>query len=60
MSNLFGKTPEPEAPATMPDAEDPAAKRAKRYVPTGGGRASTRLEKSGGTMGKEYSRGTLG
>lgn len=62
MSSLFSsKIPEPEPPATMPDENSAEAKRAKRsaIVPAGG-KESTRLASTGGTIGREYTRGTLG
>lgn len=69
MSGLFGSKkqsyPEPEPPATMPDPEDPLAKRQRRrthsLAPAGSGSAATdRLAPVPGTIGREFSRGTLG
>lgn len=67
MSGLFGgskKTPEPEAPAEMPDEDDPAKERSRRNqmrrLYGSSGRASTRLTDVPGTLGREYSRSTLG
>lgn len=62
MGNLFKPSvPDPEPPAPMPDERDPKVMRAKRAA-TGSstGRASTRLAQQPGTIGQEYSRGTLG
>jgi hypothetical protein len=69
MSGLFGKKqqmPEPEPPATMPDPEDPLAKRqrgrTRSLAPAGksSSAASDRLAPVPGTIGREFSRGTLG
>lgn len=61
MGNLFSsKIPDPEPPATMPDENDPQTKRAKRAFKPAGGRDSTRIAEAPGTLGREYSRGTLG
>lgn len=61
MSSLFAtKIPPPKPPATMPDPESVEAKRAKRALVPAGGKASTRLAPNGGTLGREYTRGTLG
>lgn len=66
MGSLFSKPkmPDPEPPATMPDAEDELAKRSRRQkVAVTAGQSSsaqTRLAPVPGTMGKEFSRGTLG
>lgn len=72
MGGLFGggrsqKTeyPEPEPPATMPDPEDPMAKRQRRKVgrvsPSGySSAAGDKLASVPGTIGREFSRGTLG
>lgn len=68
MSGLFGskpKYPDPEPPATMPDPNDELAKR-KRRSQTGQGVSSTsssaadRLAPVPGTLGREYTRSTLG
>lgn len=62
MSGLLSKDlPPPEPPATMPDENSAEAKRAKRSaVAPAGGKESTRLATTGGTIGREYTRGTLG
>lgn len=62
MGNLFApKSRDPEPPATMPDERDPKTLRAKRSAQgSGTGRASTRLAQQPGTIGQEYTRGTLG
>lgn len=66
MSGLFSKRkmPDPEPPAPMPDEQDEAAKRARRKTAgtlrQSSGVASTRLAPVPGTIGREYSRGTLG
>ncbi len=66
MAGLFSKPkmPEPEPPATMPDPDDPLARRQRRRQ--GGTLASTssatsdRLSTVPGTLGREFSRSTLG
>ena len=68
MSKLFGggsqKVPDPEPPATMPDPEDEMAKRAKRRqagaLQTTSSSAQNRLAPVPGTIGREFSRSTLG
>lgn len=61
MSGLFGaKTIEPEEPATMPDPDDVERKRSKRVSSTVTNGAKTPARVEGGTIGREYSRGTLG
>lgn len=67
MSKLFGggsKVPDPEPPATMPDPEDELAKRTKRrqtgVLQQGSSQAANRLAPVPGTIGREYSRSTLG
>lgn len=66
MGGLFSKPkmPEPTPPATMPDADDELAKRARRrQVATTAGESSsaqTRLAPVPGTIGREFSRTTLG
>lgn len=66
MSGLFSKpkVPDPEPPATMPDPEDPLAKRKRRQaggsIATTSSSASDRLAPVPGTIGREFSRGTLG
>lgn len=66
MSALFSKpkVPDPEPPSTMPDPNDPMAARRRRQ--SGGGIATTsssasdRLAPVPGTIGREFTRGTLG
>lgn len=67
MSGLLGDkpdVPDPEPPAPMPDPEDELAKRAKRresgMLQTTSSSAQNRLAPVPGTIGKEYSRSTLG
>lgn len=66
MADLFGrKTPKPEDPATMPDAEDPLAKRRRRLdagaLASTSSSAADRLAPVAGTLsGREYTRSTLG
>ena len=67
MGNLFGnktKTPDPEPPATMPDPEDPLAKRARRRqagnLATESSSAANKIAPVPGTIGREFSRSTLG
>ena len=71
MSGLFGSKkqqeyPDPEPPATMPDPEDPLAKRqrsrstATTAPASASSSASDRLTRVPGTLGREFSRGTLG
>ncbi len=67
MGGLFSPDmPDPKPPAAMPDDEDELAKRARRNqaaAVTGRnntGLASTRLAPVPGTLGREYSRPTLG
>lgn len=67
MSGLFSKPkmPEPEPPATMPDPDDPLAKRQRRRQGGGtlAGKSSAttdRLSTVPGTLGREFSRSTLG
>lgn len=66
MGALFGRTkiPDPEPPATMPDEQDELAKRARRTtarnVASESSTAQTRLAPVPGTIGREYSRSTLG
>jgi hypothetical protein len=67
MGGLLGGEPDypdPEPPATMPDPEDPLAKR-KRRQQTGQGVTTTssatdKLAPVPGTIGREYTRATLG
>lgn len=67
MSSLFSKPkapdyPDPQPPATIPDTEDVAARRARRVnaarLPTA--KSQTTRNVTPGTIGREYSRGTLG
>lgn len=68
MGKLFGggstKYPDPEPPATMPDPEDPLAKRQRKRqtgtLPKTSSSASDRLAPVPGTIGQEFSRSTLG
>lgn len=67
MGGLFGSKPkvqEPEPPATMPDPEDPMAKRKRRQqsgaLSTKGSSTTDRLAPVPGTIGREFSRSTLG
>lgn len=66
MSGLFSKpkVPEPEPPIAMPDQEDPASQRSRRRtagtIRSGSGTAANRLAPVPGTIGREYSRSTLG
>lgn len=60
--NLFGKTPKPEAPAPMPDPYDQdQAKRAEaRKLRSTSSTAQNKLAPVPGTIGREYTRATLG
>lgn len=66
MTGLFGKSkiPDPEPPATMPDADDPLAKRARRRtagaLQTESSSAANKIAPVPGTIGREFSRSTLG
>lgn len=67
MSGLFGGKPDypdPEPPATMPDAEDPLAKRQRRRrtgtLAQPSSSTTDRLAPVPGTLGREFSRSTLG
>lgn len=67
MGSLFGgktETPDPEPPAPMPDPEDPLAKRKRRQqggtLAKPSSMAGNTLAPLPGTMGREYSRQTLG
>lgn len=67
MGGLFSKPkyPDPEPPAPMPDANDPLAARRRRQQAggiTAAGNSSTadRLAPVPGTIGREFSRSTLG
>lgn len=67
MSGLLGgKTdyPDPEPPATMPDPNDPLAKRVRRKtaggLPTTSSSTTDKLATVPGTIGREFTRSTLG
>ncbi|AXV15113.1 hypothetical protein CYG48_04995 [Neorhizobium sp. SOG26] len=66
LKNLFSKPkmPDPEPPATMPDDQDEITKRARRKQMTTtraeSSSAQTRLAPVPGTIGKEFTRSTLG
>ena len=66
MSGLFSKpkVPDPEPPATMPDEQDELAQRARRTrartTVAESSSAQTRLAPVPGTIGREFSRSTLG
>ncbi len=66
MSGLFSKPkmPDPEPPATMPDAQDELAQRVRRTraktTVADSSSAQTRLAPVPGTIGREFSRSTLG
>lgn len=70
MSGLFGggqkkqKVEEPEPPARMPDEGDALARRKRRQrssqLDKGSSAAADRLAPVPGTIGREYSRQTLG
>ncbi|WP_017275764.1 hypothetical protein U8C32_02495 [Sinorhizobium medicae] len=68
MGKLFGGDkpdyPDPEPPATMPDPEDPLAKRQRRKqtrtLSTTSSSAADRLAPVPGTIGREFTRSTLG
>lgn len=66
MGGLFSSdVPDPEPPATMPDPEDPLAKRQRRRqvgeLGTTSSSASNKLAPVAGTLsGREYTRSTLG
>ncbi len=66
MSGLFSKPkmPDPEPPATMPDEQDQLAQRARRTraktTVADSSSAQTRLAPVPGTIGREFSRSTLG
>ena len=66
MAALFSKPkmPEPEPPATMPDPDDPLAKRQRRKqtgtLSTASSSTTDRLAPVPGTLGREFSRSTLG
>lgn len=67
MGNLFGskaKIPDPTPPATMPDELDPLAKRARRrqagQLQTESSSVANKIASVPGTIGREFSRSTLG
>lgn len=66
MGGLFKTTKyeDPEPPATMPDEQDELAKRARRKQMSTtlaqSSSAQTRLAPVPGTIGREFSRSTLG
>lgn len=67
MGGLFSKPkyPDPEPPAPMPDANDPLAARRRRQqtgglASSGSSTAADRLAPVPGTIGREFSRSTLG
>lgn len=66
MGGLFSKPkmPEPEPPATMPDPQDELARRSKRRtagaIQTGSSSQANAIAPVPGTIGREFSRSTLG
>lgn len=64
LKNLFNpKVPDPSPPSAMPDPNDELAKRARRRtgtVDTTSSAAADKLAPVPGTIGREYSRSTLG
>jgi hypothetical protein len=68
MSGLLGGKkpdyPDPEPPATMPDPDDPLAKRVRRKttgaLPATSSATADKLATVPGTIGREFSRSTLG
>ncbi|KRB51793.1 hypothetical protein ASE04_09690 [Rhizobium sp. Root708] len=56
--------PDPEPPATMPDPDDPLAKRTRRKtagaIATTSSSTADKLATVPGTIGREFSRSTLG
>lgn len=67
MGALFSspKYPNPEPPAPMPDANDPLAARRRRQQggtlsPANNSSTADRLAPVPGTIGREFSRSTLG
>lgn len=68
MTGLLGgkttKYPDPEPPATMPDADDPLAKRTRRKsagtIASPSSSTADKLATVPGTLGREFSRSTLG
>lgn len=66
MGKLFGspKIADPEPPATMPDDQDELARRSRRRqagaVKAGSSSAANSIAPVPGTLGREFSRSTLG
>jgi hypothetical protein len=63
MSGLFSKpkVPDPEPPAPMPDPYDEKAKRSEvRKLAASSSTQQNKLAPTPGTIGREYSRTTLG
>lgn len=64
MTKLFSPDiPDPEPPSNMPDPNDALSKRARRRtgtVDTTSSAASDRLAPVPGTIGREFTRSTLG
>jgi hypothetical protein len=63
MASLFSKpkVPEPEPPAPMPDPYNATGKRAEtRKLAATSSTAQNKLAATPGTIGREYSRTTLG
>lgn len=67
MGGLFGEKPDypdPEPPAAMPDPDDPMAKRERRKrsgtLASPSSSTTDRLAPVPGTLGREFSRSTLG
>lgn len=65
MGALFSKPkyPDPEPPATMPDPDDPLAKRKRRQTMqprTANSSSADKLAPVPGTIGREFQRSTLG
>lgn len=61
LKSLFGKPKDPEPPAPMPDPYDDTGKREEeRRLRASSSTAQNRLAPVPGTIGREYSRKTLG
>lgn len=62
MAGLFGKAPKPEPPAPMPDPynESGAKRKESRRLASASSTAQNKLAPVPGTIGREYSRSTLG
>ena len=61
LKNLFSKPKDPAPPATMPDPYDDTGKREdERKLRASSSTAQNKLAPVPGTIGKEYSRSTLG